>query len=832
MRSKTEWEENMLLYLDTESERRQLAEDRVAVEQDRVSFVQKSEIIHLTTRNLLNLEKTRRAVPPRPAHHHGMFFFPFRFHIFSLSDLDAANGQLSRMYKEYEFDSYDENRPRGSPVPFESFVYEPESESEPEPEPENEEPEPEPLRSDLSPATYTPASPVESFRTRNDSETTGELEDEDEESPILSPETDKYAKAADLLHREMFGDDDELVKSTELFPIDEDPAEISRRPVQEKLRTQTYEAPEASVDSSSSTLGSPHKVSCSPSPQPGPSNRVQISPRSPSPVSCQPASSTASVAPAPPPPRMYNRLNSASPEIGDVYFAPIKRVDAADIPPIPLPVPLHKIKKEKEDMPKLSIRVPISVYQRGIELAHDDDIQEIPIVTPVREPIKLRIKLANIKVEEPSTDRNLPSTSGDGQDQQPSTSAAFQSAKTAMAPTTPRNNAQNQAEASSVKKNDDKFKVPTPLKATPTSESRKRRSAKIEETPKPKKIKEETPNKEFLRTGLTVTPKNGEVEEERFLRTMTDGRKITMKIGKIPRNINHFVTPRRDRKNNLIKNLSPTPDTRLRMTFRRKNGKLSVEVTEKKEDLIVETPNINGPSTSSQSTMSAPVTKSSPPKPRLAPASRKNSIDATGKEKRNHITKSKTAYCNNFNPFPKAPSSTSSSSSSTGPSSSMPSTSSMRLSTPSTSSSSATMRPSVQMKAHVARPAQAAPSIVPRTDSRMSSASAPRAPASVIRTAPIMPPKIAVSAPPESAKNSLAALLPWMTDDADEVPERKPNIAMLASQPSTSAASCSSTSSAPSTSTAVNVKVELLDDPVAPEKSQVRYSRRQIFFKL
>ncbi|CAI2351717.1 unnamed protein product [Caenorhabditis sp. 36 PRJEB53466] len=789
MRRKTEWEENMLLFLETEKERRQLEEDRKAAQQDPISFLQNSDIIHLWQNNRLNLERTRQAIPPMPAH---------------LQELDIKNGQLSAIYKEYEFDSYDVNRPTVSPSAYEAFGYEEESDSEPEPEPEMEEPEML-VRSDLSPiAGFPQLSPLPSespARSRNESESTLDFPIEDE-SPILSPETEKLSKA-DQFRREMFGDDEELDKP-EMFPFEEikeaarkhqqAPSQHQQAPSQHQQAAQSVES---SSESSYSADSSPRPRSVSP--QPGPSSRILP------PVASKPSTSAA------PAHRRYQRDSSGSPELGNDYARRAKSAKStkptksAEVEPIPLPVPLSQIKKEKDDDGlRLKLKVPIAVFQKGLEIAAsgDEDIQEIPVESPMRQPIKLKFNLANIKLEEPSPDRELV----------PSGPSRSRTATPAM-PAEPTISAKVMPKRAATPVKEHVFKTPlqTPLKS---ANSRKRRSDKIVDHPQQKKA---TPL-----TMKTVTPrKNGTIELKRFLSCERSGRKLTMKIGKIPGDIRQFVTPRKDRKGNLHKDLRPTKETRLKMTLKKSTkGDWLVNFTEKAPEALEEAAhvlNMTAPTTSS-----IPLTPPSvaPPMSRTAPGSRKSSMDMSGKDRKNSGAKNKSAFTLLFNPRATAaprPAPSNAPSSSSAVTTPFAAPSSFYRSFPSSTSSISAPRPSTSSLASSSSsssfmsrvPALAPVSLSTPVAVRPSAAHAAPAPILPIRTNPIVP-KITVTTataettngPIDQKKKKLSALLPWMSD-GDESPQ--PRSAM----PSTSSSVFPSTSSLyPSTSTPLLSKVK------------------------
>lgn len=785
MRSSTEWEENMILFLETESERRKLEQDRQLAEQDLRSFLQNSDIIHNVRNHKLNLERTRRAVPMIPNH---------------LKDLEA--GQLSAMYKEYEFDSYDENRPRGSPL---AFVYEePESESESEPESEKEEDssiEVQPTRSDISPLVGFPQHSPSPSRDRNESESTFDWKDLDE-SPLLSPETtdtEKYSRAAEQ-HSDIFGTQEDLDKS-EPFPFKEI-SEAARKQQELLQQARNAESVRSSVESSSSEASTLRQTkqpkTRSSSPEAPSSSRVVEMRKSspvhvPSSISCEIPSTSASTSIFIP----SRREDEGSPEIDEDYSMtppPLHRelprrsqktVSVEDIAPIPLPVPIDKIKLEKDDsIPKLRLRVPVSVLKKGIEMAaneDDDDIQEIPVVK--REPLKLKFNLKSVKIEEQSPDqissrqssRTVTPVTGPSADAVKTSPVAGAIPPKTVAKTSAKSPESLMKSPTNVLKATDSSKSPifktpiqTPLKNT-LQDARKRRSEKIEDSSQKKKFKDGLTPSSFI----TPKNKNGYIENQfppigRFLKTMTDGRKIIMKIGKIPRNINHFVTPRRDSKGNLHKNLSPTKDTRLKMRFYKKNGELAVEVTEKipdeikeeKESFHVDPPVSNGPSTS-YSAPNPTMTASVSAKGRPASASRKSSIDTAPKDKKNSVAKNKSAFSNRFNPF------------ATVPSSSKPSTSNAPSAVPGPS----TLAP-VSLK--VVPPPKPLPSVsripslmpigLPTSATSAQQIIEQRTPMlNLLRTTPIIP-KITVTAAavPEKTKedkemnNKNASLLPWM----------------------------------------------------------------------
>lgn len=68
MRSSTEWEENMILFLETESERRKLEDDKKLADQDLSTFLRNSDIIQNVRARRLDVERTRLRVPRIPAH--------------------------------------------------------------------------------------------------------------------------------------------------------------------------------------------------------------------------------------------------------------------------------------------------------------------------------------------------------------------------------------------------------------------------------------------------------------------------------------------------------------------------------------------------------------------------------------------------------------------------------------------------------------------------------------------------------------------------------------------------------------------------------------------
>ncbi|EGT37660.1 hypothetical protein CAEBREN_13309 [Caenorhabditis brenneri] len=622
MRKSTEWEENMLLFLETESERRKLEEDRQLATQDLQSFLQNSDVIQNVQNGRLDLEQSKQAVPPMPDH---------------LKDSNLKPDELSTVYKEYEFDSYDENRPRGSPFAYEEL--ESESEFEEEHDEENEEVEDEqPTRSDISPLVgFQQPSPIPSpSRDRNESESTFDWKDEDE-SPLLSPETEIYKKVTD----DLFGTQEDLEKS-EPFPF----KEISDAARRQLLQQPGIAESIGSSNESSSTSGSP----------PRNNNQAKARFRSPKPTSYARTPSPGLIGvPVPPTvarPIYRVNLDEGSPEIGEDYsMSPEppptkpprrkKNVSATseDVRPIHLPVEVSKIKEEKEDSTQgLRLRIPVDVYQKGVKLATNE----------VEEPLtkKSTMELESDSTGRSTSRRNSRSTpsSGSAIESEPSSSKKISKASVMLADDATTGVSRHDASI---------FKTPfqTPLKTT-VSDSRKRRGDKIDDS---------TPhNKKCKNIGSFETPKNGLIESDdasigRFLRTMTDGRRIVMKIGKIPNNINHFVTPRRDKKGNLHKNLSPTKNTRLKMRLFKRNGELAVEVTEhcpaSLEAGVSDTSMSNEPSTSSASVAIPVLPTAIHAKGRPAPASRKPSLEASGKEKKTHLPKNKIAYTNRFNPF-------------------------------------------------------------------------------------------------------------------------------------------------------------------------------------
>ncbi|KAF1757689.1 hypothetical protein GCK72_014145 [Caenorhabditis remanei] len=758
MRTSTEWEENMILFLETESERRKLEEDRKLAEQDPHTFLENSDIIKNVQNNRLNLEWSKQAAPSIPSH---------------LKDLNLRGDELTAHYKEYEFDSYDENRPRGSPLPF---VYEePESESEPEPEPEPEKEQHHDFRSDLSPIVGFPqVSPVPSpTRYRNESESTFDWKDEDE-SPLMSPETVKINKANEQIANELFGTQEELDKPV-MFPF-EQISQAARKHQQELLQQPHVSVSSDSSSSSSSTGNSPQ--------------RTQLHPRITSPESLassaprdvfsrgilnhsyDSASGHGSI-------RNHNidqDRDEGSPEIDDDYSMspPESPVSTAEVPQISLPHPVHMIKKEIDDhISKLKLRVPAATIEKGKKPATSDDEDEVQEVLPqTRKPLRLKLNLKDVKREEPSPDHDTSKKSLMSRIATPaamlsraetsvmSTSNAKSLEKTSLKiQSTPSTSMKNVSETTPV------FKTPlhAPIKTTP-ADSRKRRSEKIDDTPHEKRKLEVPTSSSF------VTPKNSITREEegaeigRFLRTMTDGRKIVMKIGKIPRNINHFVTPRRDSKGNIHKNLTATEDTRLKMKFFKRNGELAVEVTERVPDdidseAIKVSSTSNGPSSSNSIAHSV--------KGRPAPASRKPSIDLAGKDKKPNSNRSKMAFSNRFNIFATAPSSKPSTSSLAPPSA--PAPAAVRTTVPTNGRIPTTSTRAPSLPVHMSAPV----GIQNRVPKTIATASM-----NLIKTTPIVPKitvtSVAVAAgnlvkpeQPVEVNSKTSSMLPWMFDKAE-----------------------------------------------------------------
>lgn len=770
MRTSTEWEENMILFLETESERRKLEEDRKLAEQDPHTFLETSDIIRNVHNNRLNLEWSRRAVPSIPSH---------------LKELNLRDDELTVYYREYEFDSYDENRPRGSPLPF---VYEePESESEPEPEPEPEKEqhhETQPTRSDLSPIVGFPqVSPIPSpTRYRNESESTFDWKDEDE-SPLMSPEAVKVNKVNEQISNELFGTQEELDKP-EMFPFEQ----ISQ--AARKHQKEMHQLPHVSVSSDSSSSSS----STENSPQ-----RIQIQPRITSPEPLASASSA--------PVDMFSKgiinrnvsdststhvsvrnlvldRDEGSPEIDDDYSMSPPYRSTAEVSPISLPVPVHMIKTEKDDnISKRKLRVPVDIIGKGknsTTSGDDDEVQEVSSQT--RKTLKVKLNLKDVKREEPSPDRDTPRKSSIARNVNVTPAATLSRAETTSMSTSNAKSLEKtplkiQSISSTLKKSVEttpvfKTPLPTPLKTT-SVDSRKRRSEKIDDMPHGKR-------KLDVLTNSFVTPKNDLIHEEegvetgRFLRTMADGRTIVMKIGRIPRNINHFVTPRRDSKGNIHKNLSATKDTRLKMKFFKKNGELAVEVTERmpensSEDIergTVNVPLSNGSSSINSIAQTPSTSAAAVIKGRPAPASRKPSLDLAGKDKRPSSNRSKMAFTNRFNIFATAPTS-------------KPSTSS--LAPPSTPALTA-VRTALSTNGRIPTT-----SLVPSLPVAMSTPvgiqnkvpkAMPTAQMNLIRTTPIVP-KITVTSVSVATGNSLksdssvevksktSSMLPWIFDKSE-----------------------------------------------------------------
>uniref|UniRef100_A0A1I7T533 GLTSCR1 domain-containing protein n=1 Tax=Caenorhabditis tropicalis TaxID=1561998 RepID=A0A1I7T533_9PELO len=842
MRTSTEWEENMLLFLETESERRKLEEDRNLASQDLHGFLQNSDVIESIRHNKLDLERTRLAVPPIPEH---------------LRDL--GTGELSAFYNEYEFDSYDENRPRGSPLPF---VYEePESESEPELEKEEEGEEEgidvQPTRSDISPLVGFPQpSPIPSpARCRNESESTFDWKDEDE-SPLLSPETEKSHNAAEQLADELFGSQEDLDKS-EPFPFEQISAAARK---QHKLlqEPRTTESIGSSAESSSTAESTPQPAerseTRSPSPRPSTSSEA-FEDQVPNSIELPHHMSVAM--------NRYLTSDDGSPEIADEYsMSPPRQVISEpvktaveEIPPIPLPVPIHMIKLEKDDSAsKLKLRVPKNIFQKGIGMAaseeeDDDDIEEIPVNK--KESLKLKFNFKPSKAEVGSPDRNTSERNSRANTVTPVSvhlSGSTNKNDTSLTDSTEtKKNVQIPVDAitvSSMEKNALKtsdttssktpiFKTPlnTPLKS---ADSRKRRSDKIDNSPQNnKKVKNDPLSSSF------VTPKNGLIMHTdtpipRFLRTMTDGRRIVMKIGKIPDNINHFVTPRRDSKGNLHKDLSPTRNTRLKMRFYKKNGELAVEVTERVPDSSTDDhklkdtdfPIANGPCSSSSIVETPTLPTSISAKGRLAPASRKPSTDTAGKEKKNSGTKNKIAFSNRFNPFANVPSS------------SKPSTSANAFVIAGTSPSVSSKLPKISP---LPKPSATVPMVppthlgvsTPKELHQLISQSGPSI--NLIRTTPIVPKITVVNAAcaPEKVseskdveKKDISSLLPWMFNTANSSEQKK----KLMKPQSTSALNTSNGTS----TDLLKVKIEPSDEAAAlaqPESPRASSSLSMSFFE-
>lgn len=754
-----DWEQNMILFLETESEKRKLEDDRNLAKHDVLAFAKSSDIIRDVRSRRLNLEHARASGKVMPEH-----------------VKELGTGKLSAMYSEYEFDSYDENRPRGSPLPFIHEEFESETETEPEKE-EEEKNEVQPTRSDISPLVGFPQpSPVPSLnRFRNESESTADWKDDDE-SPLLSPDNEKFNKVAAKMASGVFGKQDDPDKSV-TFPFNKI-GEVTRKHHELLQHPRTTESVGSSVGSSSTAESTPQQSDRPKSPSPKPSNSsiaVVRENRSISPVLQRKSNSIMK-------PSTSSKRDEyeGSPEIGDDYSnSPtpppevlsenlINRRPAKDIPVIPLPVAINAIKLEKDDTaPKLKLRFPASVLQKGIKMAAsednkdgngDDDVREIPIEK--REPLKLKLPGKSTKSKQVSGQTKLEENSltHSGKD---GLSTATNDGTEPKSPV---------------------FKTPlvTPSKKA-SNDIRKRRGEKIEDSPNDIKRMKDIPS-----TSSFVTPNNrliGNEEPEmgRFLRTMTDGSRIIMKIGKIPNNINHFVTPRRDAKGNLHKNLSPTKDTRLKMRFYKKDGELAVEVTERVPQTPGEEPNYTfvpitdgpSPSTSTQSTPVIPASLAV--KGRPAPAHRKQSVDSNGKDKKNNVTKGKSTFQNRFNPFASVPSS-SKSTTSTVPSAVPKPTTSAPTVPPK-------MIPPMKPVASVRKPSAPIGISTPSVSYKPIPQSAPL---NLIKTTPIIPKIKVTNAPepvklvsqPKEVKNDMASLLPWMfskgTDQKKKPTESQP----------------------------------------------------------
>ncbi|UMM28692.1 hypothetical protein L5515_011420 [Caenorhabditis briggsae] len=768
----TEWEENLYLFLDTESERRKLEEDRRLAELDPYTFVQNSDIVQAVKSNRLDIELSIRSAPQMPEH---------------LKGQELEDGALTAVYKEYEFDSYDENRPRSSP-----FVGELELEDDTGVEPETEdetgiEPELEEQEGEASPE-QSPNDQIAQFfpipspnRFRDESQSPLDWRD-DHESPMLSPETVQFPTTSSR-----------GIEKVDVFPYGQLP-ETARK----DLQPHTSESL-GSSDQSSSSEGTPevsqsHDVRTPPPPVPSTSSKPETSSSE-----CIPITSTSSITPVASRSRRPDS-DEGSPEIDDDFsMSPVeKRIPVEDIPPIPLPVPVHMIKQEKEDtIPKLKLRVSVAVLQKGIEMAaseDDDDIQEIK-----RKPIKVKLSLRDIKREEPSPDREV-SRNVNPARPAPTTKSTIPVESAPQDTSTP------------TQKPLFKTPLPTPLK---TTESRKRkRSDKIEGTPKEKKSDQAPSN--------FVTPKNGLIPEqdvgtERFLKTMTVGRRIIMKIGKIPNNINHFVTPRRDGKGNMHKDIRATEHTRLKMRLYKKNGQLAVEVTERNPEELKkkdDEPSTSGGPSGSGSIVPTPTIPTTAVKARPAPASRKGSIDIAGKDKKSSTIKSKNTFSNRFNPFATA---------------SKPKPLTISVPTPA---------PSVSGVMKFNTPAGSSSSVVPSSAKPSAASVAPttnvqttvrqQQPVSsiqnLIKTTPIVP-KITVTnsntcgdlpKPKPPVETTMNSLLPWMFDRVET--DEKPKI-VKTPQPTSS-----SVPSSASTKDLLHVRTELVEGVAVTAQESPRAS--------
>ncbi|PIC34373.1 hypothetical protein B9Z55_014046 [Caenorhabditis nigoni] len=765
----TEWEENLYLFLDTESERRKLEEDRRLAEQDPHIFVQNSDIVQAVKSNRLDLELSIRSAPQMPEH---------------LKGQELEDGALTAVYKEYEFDSFDENRPRSSP-----FVGELEWEDDTGVEPEMEdetgiEPELEEQEGKASPEQspqIAQVSPIPSpNRFRDESQSPLDWRD-DQESPMLSPETVQFPTTSGR-----------GIEKADIFPYGQLP-ETARK----DLQPHTSESL-GSSDRSSSSEGTPEVSQPHLSRTPPPS--VPSTSLKPETSECIPSTSISSITPG----RRRPDSDEGSPEIDDDFsMSPVeKRIPAEDIPPIPLPVPVHMIKQEKEDtIPKLKLRVSVAVLQKGIEMAtteDDDDIQEIK-----RKPIKVKLSLRDIKREEPSPDREV---------------SRNVNPAVPVPPTKPTISVQSVPQDTSTPSQKPLFKtpLPTPLKAT---ESRKRkRSDKIEGTPKEKKS-DQTPSN-------FVTPKNGLIPDqdvgiERFLKTMTVGRRIIMKIGKIPNNINHFVTPRRDGKGNMHKDIRATEHTRLKMKLYKKNGQLAVEVTERNpEELKKNEPSTSGGPSGSGSIVPTPTLPATAVKARPAPASRKGSMDIAGKDKKASAIKSKNTFSNRFNPFATASKPKPLTIPVPTP---VPSVSGvMKFNTPAGSSS--VVPPSAKPSS-----ASVAPTTTVQTTVRQQPVSSIQ---NLIKTTPIVP-KITVSnsnntcgdlpKPKPTVETTMNSLLPWMFDRVETA--EKPKV-VKTPQPT-----LSSVPSIASTKDLLHVRTEPVEGVAVTAQESPRASSSLSFFE-
>lgn len=713
-----EWEQNMLLFMETESERRKLEVDRKLAEEDPQAFLEGSEIIHAAKCNQLDIERTMRAVPPMPAH---------------LKELNLPEGVLSAAYGEFEFDSYDENRPRGSPLPYfnEKPEWEQESESEPESELEGEKLP----QSDNSSLLGSPLiSPVQSTsRLRHESESAFSWRDDDD-TCIVSPEPVKLDKISGELSHEVFGTKEEFNKP-DMFPFGL-LSDATR--TNESLRIKQSHPSESlgSSDESTSSEGTPQPVQHPTTPP-----RDQMARSAPK-IPQAPVPSTAASSFPHVPVRRAMTYDEGSPEIDDDYSLspPERTIPVEEVPPIPLPVPLHLVKKEKEESPKLKLRLPVAMLQKGVSEA-EESVSE-------KKPLKVKLNLKRIKLEEPSPEREISAHSSNSRNPTPMSSIV-------EIPVSIRS--ENMSTSVRTSFND--------LPKTSEESRKRKRSEKIGEPPQPKKATGEVPNS-------FVTPKNGMVRKEtgepgRFLRTMTVGRKLVMKIGKIPNNINHFVTPRRDSKGNMHKNLSVTENTRLKMRFFKKEGRLAVEVTEHLPK-SQETPlarESNRLSTSS-SIVPTPTLSSTSVKARPAPASRKGSVDIAGKDKKTNSSKSKNTFCNRFNPFanvskPKPPIVPAPASTST------PSIGSIKMTAPA--------GPSSSLLQHKTPSAPVALTTPKRTETKAIPNSNTESLTDLIRTTPIVP-KITVSnvpsgsgfssKPEKSPDNKTNSLLPWLFESS------------------------------------------------------------------